>query len=262
MSAFWGLLKKDYSLARTGYLVWLAFLLFGMAASFWGAQWASEPSIVVPFFVTMAGMHMFLAPITLLTLLNREGKTQLWLYNPQGSYKLLLSKLAVVASLQLFAQILISVYSLFVMKWLVNHGLIDRFSQFLPFKQGLYMQIGLFAASIYICIWITFLWTIYHSLGKYPALKNLRWLVIIVVYYVYQMGEWLLSKTKLFQNKAFEFSVNVEIAPKMNYTGADNGWRIIYGDAAVPIVFIILYLIISIIIFLLACRLLDRKVEV
>lgn len=261
MNAFIGLLKKDLSLMKFWYIVWLTFMFLGMIGIYVLSVYTSEPSISVPFLVTMAAFHVFLAPISLLTILNIEGKTQLWLYNPQGSVKLLLSKISAAAIIQFIAQLFISLYGLFVMKILLNNGLIDSFSSFLPLKQGFLMQLGIFGASMYISIWVIFLWTIYHSLGKFPGIKNFRWLAVILVWGAYNLLEMLLVKTKLFNNELFSFAINVNISPKMDYQNS-NGWNIIYTDASVPLVTILLYIILSVIFFLLASWLLDRKVEV
>ncbi|GIN20832.1 MAG TPA: hypothetical protein DEO65_15070 [Bacillus bacterium] len=261
MSAFIGLLKKDLSLMKFWYVVWLTFLFLGMIGVYALSVYTSEPSITVPFLVTMAGFHVFLAPLSVLTVLNIEGKTQLWLYNPQGSIKLLLSKISAAALVQLLAQFFISLYALFVMKVLMNEGVIDSFNNFLPWKQGFLMQLGIFGVSMYISIWVIFLWAVYHSLGKYPAIKNFRWLVVILVWVSYNLLEVLLAKTKLIQNMVFSFGVNINIAPKMDY-GTNNSWNIIYTDANIPIMTILLYILLSVIFFFLSSWLLDRKVEV
>ncbi len=261
MRAFIGLLKKDLSLMKFWYFVWLTFMFIGMIGVYALSVYTSEPSITVPFLVTMASFHVFLAPLSLLTVLNIEGKTQLWLYNPQSSIKLLLSKISSAAIIQLIAQTFISLYAFFIMKVLLDNGLIDSFSSFLPFKQGFLMQLGIFGTSMYFSIWVIFLWTVYHSLGKYPAIKNFRWLGVILVWFAYNVLEVLLAKTKLFKNELFSFGVSVNIAPKMDYK-MENGWNILYTDANIPIVTIGLYIILSIIFFLLASWLLDRKVEV
>ncbi|MFS0645315.1 hypothetical protein [Siminovitchia sp. 179-K 8D1 HS] len=261
MTAFIGLLKKDLGLMKFWYMIWLAFMFLGMIGIYALSVYTAEPNISVPFLVTMAGFHVFLAPISLLYILNLEGKTQLWLYNTQSSIKLLLSKISTAAIIQMVAQIFISLYALFVMKVLQNQGLIDRFSDLLPFQQGFYMQMGIFGISMYISVWVIFLWTVYHSLGKYPAIRKFRWLAVILVWFAYNLLEFFLVKTKLFKDELFSFSINVNIAPKMDYEVKD-GWHILYTDASVPIMTITLYVIVSIIVFLLSSWLLDRKVEV
>lgn len=258
MSAFMGLLKKDLSLIKFLCMAWLAFMFLGMVGIY---VLSSEPSIAVPFLVTIAGFNVFLAPIALLYTLNLEGKTQLWLYNPQGSVKLLLSKLSAAAIIQLLAQFFISLYALFVMKGLMNEGLIDSFNSFLPWKQGFFMQLGIFGVSMYISIWVLFLWTVYHSLGKFPAIRNFRWVAVILVWFAYNLLEMLLVKTKLFNHELFSFGLSVNIAPKMEYEGG-SGWNIVYTDTNIPIITIGLYIVLSIIFFLLSSWLLDRKVEV
>ncbi|VEF48967.1 YhcE protein [Bacillus freudenreichii] len=261
MTAFFGLLKKDLSLIRFWYMVWLAFMMLGIIAVYGISKGVSEPSILVPYLVTMGSFHVFLAPIALLYMLNIEGKTQLWLYNPQNSTKLLLSKICSATVIQLIAQVIISLFAVIVMKILQDNGLIEHFSDFLPFKQGFYMQLGIFGVSMYMSIWVIFLWTVYHSLGKYPSIRNFRWLAVVLVWLAYNVFEALLAKTKVIQNQLFYFSVNVDIAPQMDYETKE-GWKILYADASVPVTAIVLYVILSVIFFLLASWLLDRKVEV
>ncbi|WP_144461330.1 hypothetical protein [Siminovitchia fortis] len=260
MKAFIGLLRKDLTIIRNWYLTWFAFMLVGMVGIYVFSVYVSEPSIPVPFLVMMASLHLLLAPLTMLTALNSEGKTQLWLYNPQSSAKLLLSKLSAAAVIQLLAQFFILLYAFFVMKILLANGLIDSYNSFLPVKQGLFMQLGIFAVAIYFSVWVIFLWTLYHLLGKYPAIKNFRWLAVLLVWFAFGFLETLLSKTKLFKKEMF-FSVNINISPKMDY-GTHNSWNIVYTDAHIPLLIIGLYAVVAIIVFLLASWLLDRKVEV
>ncbi|MBD8007056.1 hypothetical protein [Bacillus norwichensis] len=261
MRAFNGLLKKDLNLMKFWWMVWLVFMFLGMIGVYALSVYSSEPSIIVPFLMTIAAFQVFLAPLSVLTVLNIEGKTQLWLYNPQSSIKLLLSKISSAAIIQLIAQIFVSLYALFVMKVLLNNGLIDSFNGFMPFKNGFLMQLGIFGASMYISIWCIFLWSVYHSLGKYPTIRSFRWIAVILVCFAYNALEVLLTKTRLFKNELFSFGVSINIAPRMSYQ-EQNGWAILQTDAHIPIMTICLYIVLSLIFFLLASWLLDRKVEV
>ena len=259
MKAFIGLVKKDLSLMKFWYIVWLVVFIIGMAGVYILSVYLSEPLIPVPFLMMAAGFHMFLAPISLLYTLNLEGKTQLWLYNPQSSLKLLLSKLSAAAIIQLIAQLIISLYALFIMQVLVKAGKIASFGNFLPIKQGIFMQLGIFSTAMYISIWFIFLWTVYHSLGKYPAIRHFRWLAVVLVWFAWSLLEGLLLKTKTLTNEWFSLDLSVRIEPNLKY---EDGWNIIYTDVSLPIIPILLYAALAITFLLLASWLLDRKVEV
>ncbi|MBS4198269.1 hypothetical protein KHA93_01165 [Bacillus sp. FJAT-49732] len=261
MTAFWGLMKKDMLLMRFWYITWLIFSLICIVGGYFMQDYWNEPSIVVPIYIGLMSMHLFLMPIMILHVLNVEGKTQLWLYNPQSSKKLLLAKLSSAALLQFISQLLLVVYGLILMQFLLKKGLITTYSDFLPFEQGAFFHIALFSTSLYMTNWIIFLWTIYHSLGKIPALKNFRWLVVLLIWIAFGFVEAQLVKLKVLQNNLFSFSANVNVAPSMEYAKG-NGWTIVYTDVPVPIVPIIMYIIFAIALFLIASRLLDKKVEV
>ncbi|MBS4220384.1 hypothetical protein KHA96_18955 [Bacillus sp. FJAT-49711] len=261
MTAFWGLMKKDMLLMRFWYITWLIFSFLSMVGGFVLQEYWDEPSIVVPIYIMLMSIHLFVMPMMILHVLNIEGKTQIWLYNPQNSKKLLLAKISAAALLQILSQLLLVVYGIILMQFLMRIGLISEFKDFLPIQQGFLFHIAIFATSLYIVIWIVFLWTIYHSLGKFPALKNFRWLIVFLVWVVFGILESLLVRLNVLGDSFFSLTANVNIGPSMDYV-KDNGWTIVYTDIPVPIIPIFLYITFSIILFLIASRLLDRKVEV
>ncbi|MBM7713085.1 hypothetical protein MHB50_12930 [Siminovitchia sp. FSL H7-0308] len=222
MKAFIGLVKKDLGLMK--FWSWMGLLFFGMAGMHIFSGYISEPELMFPF---MMAAVLILAPLLLLYTLRVEGKTQLWLYNPQSSLKLLLAKLGAAAIIQLIAQLFISFYALFFMR-----RAIAFFSSALPIDQGIIsLQLHIFGTAMHVSVLFMFLWTVYHSLGKYPAIRHFRWLAVVLVWLSYHvLVERQLWKLPIFQNSLSLFTL--------------------------------MYAILSIIFFLLASRLLDRKVEV
>jgi hypothetical protein len=261
MKAFAGLLKKDLLLMRFWYVVWLIFTALYVGGGYAFTQKIDEPSAIVPMLVMLAVLHISLMPIMIVHVLNVEGKTQLWLYNPQSSLKLLFSKLAAGVILQVISQAILALYALFVVNILKSHDFIGRFTEFLPTKQGMLFELGIFSVSLYMSVWVLFLWTIYHSLGKYPAIRNFRWLAVIVVWVAFNLFEALLAKLNIIQNGLFLFGVNMQISPSMSYD-LGKGWSIQMTPPSMPIVSLVMYTIEAIVIFLITARLLDRKVEV
>lgn len=260
MSAFFGLLKKDLNLMKFWYGVWLVVLFLIIIGSFSLAKWVSEPSVVVPIFVMLLGFHSFLMPLMVISVLRIEGKTQLWLYNPQSSRKLLLSKISAAMIFQILSQLIVGLYGLVVIKYLKMDGLLGQFDELLTFKVGFFIEIGILFFAVYMSMWAMILWTIYHSLGKYPAIKNFRWLIVIAVLISYNVFESLLIRINLIQKQFSVMSINLNIVPSLDYQ--EHGWNIMYSETPIPILPIILYTILTIILFLIASRLLDRKVEV
>lgn len=245
---------------RFWYFAWLIFTAISMIGGYLISNWLSEPNVLVPIYIMLLGLQLLLAPIMLLSALRQEGKTQLWLYNPQSSKKLILAKMSAVFTFQVVSQLIMALYAFVIMTFLTYKGEINTLSELLSFKPGLLIHLGILSASLYFSFWITFLWTVYHSLGKYPAIRNFRWLIIILIWGAFNTIEGILSRTQVMQ-QLFSFTANIDVTPKMDYEQG-SGWNINYTDVPIPIIPIILYAIISIALILFASRLLDRKVEV
>ena len=254
MNAFIGLVKKDMLISRFWYSTWLIFLSLLMVAGSVFASKLNEPGIVVPILVTFLPLHVFFMPFMVYSLLKLEGKTQLWLYNPQSSVKLLLAKISASFIFQFFSQLLVVIYGYMMLKWLVNQGVDGVF----PVKAIIFTYVAMLATALLFSIWITFLWTFYHSLGRYPRLKNFRWLVVLLVIIAYNTIETIFIRTKLFENHLFPQSdTMISIA----YDG-NTGWTMVYEEIPVSILPIIFYTILSLTLFFIASKLLDKKVEV
>ena len=110
MNAFIGLVKKDMLISRFWYSTWLIFLSLLMVAGSVFANKLNEPDLVLPILVTLMPLHVFFMPIMMYSLLRTEGKTQLWLYNPQSSVKLLLAKCKAALIFQIISQVLVMSY--------------------------------------------------------------------------------------------------------------------------------------------------------
>ena len=246
---------------RFWYIVWQILSIAGFILAHVMVNKIDEPSAVIPAYLMLMSMNLLVMPILLIHVLNIEGKTQLWLYNPQSSYKLLMSKLSASAVLQLVSQSIFALMGYVMVRLLINKGLFSSINDFLPLKQGFYIHAGLFSTSVYMGIWVVFLWCIYHSLGKYPAIRNFRWLAVLLVWGLLNVMETFMLKLNLFNNKEFSFNAEFKASPNMDYeTGS--GWFIAYDSTMLPIPLILYYIIVAIALFFIASRLLDKKVEV
>ena len=258
MKPFLGLLKKDGMILQFWYMIWFVLSVGGMIIAFFFSKKYDEPLVTLPIIVFLFFFHMYLMPLMMLSMLRMEGKTQMWLHNPQSSYQLLFSKLSVVVGYQMISQVLVSLYFLLLYKWYFNEQILQWFLD-LNFKHLLLLNGFVLATAIYFSLWIIFLWTVYHSLSKYPALKHLRWLVIVLIIGAYHFLGYLSQKFGF--NDYIYRLWRIDISNNKAY---ENGFAF---DATatsleIPASIIIYYVIFCIILFFVSGKLLDRKVEV
>lgn len=259
MKPFLGLLKKDGMILQFWYMIWFVLSVGGMIIAFFFSKKYDEPLVTLPIIFFLFFFHLYLMPLMMMSMLRIEGKTQMWLHNPQSSYQLLFSKLCVVVGYQMISQLLVNLYFLLLYKWYFNEQIEQLFNFKFHFKHLLLLNGFTLATALYFTLWVIFLWTVYHSLSKYPALKHLRWLVIVLIIGAYHFLGYLFQKfgfndyifglwrAEIYSNKAYENGMGLDVA---------------MTPLGIPASFIFYYVILSIILFLVAGKLLDRKVEV
>ncbi|WP_062105785.1 hypothetical protein [Bacillus niameyensis] len=263
MHAFWGLIKKDLAITRFWYLVWLVLLFLGMIASFVLVERINEPSSLVPIYILAISAQIVLMPILMLFALKIEGKSQMWLYNPQSSTKLLLAKLTSMFLMQVLSQFFLIIYGVVILNYLLRAEVISTSEKFLPINLIFLFHLGIIGTAVYLAIWILFYWTVYHSLGKYPHIRSFRWLIIMIMWFSFNTIEaifhFILGKSNLFPS----LTIEINTVPSMDYVSG-SGWEIVKrdGDFSFPILAICIYTVIAIALFLISSRLLDKKVEV
>lgn len=258
MKPFLGLLKKDGMILQFWYMIWFVLSVGGMIIAFFFSKNYDEPLVTLPIIFFLFFFHLYLMPLMMLSMLRIEGKTQIWLHNPQSSYQLFFSKLCVVFGYQMISQLLVNLYFLLLYKWYFNEQIVQWFVNF-KFKHFLFLNGFVLATALYFSLWVIFLWTVYHSLSKYPALKHLRWLAVVLIIGAYHFLGYLsqkfgfndyilgLWKVEIYSNMAYENGIGLDAAAT---------------PLGIPVSSIIYYVIICIILFFVAGKLLDRKVEV
>ncbi|XBO86840.1 hypothetical protein AAGG52_06010 [Bacillus licheniformis] len=167
MQSFSGLFKKDFLMARFWSLAWMLCLICAIIASFGFAHYTGESMALFGAFVTILLFHSLFCPLMMLAQLRLEGKTQLWLYNPNNSALLLLSKLVSAAVYQLISHAVLFIFGLIVRSVLLSSS--DNMFSVLDL---LLVNIAVFLGSVIFSTWVMFLWTIYEALRKYPAIKK------------------------------------------------------------------------------------------
>lgn len=259
MKPFLGLLKKDGMILQFWYMMWFVLSVGGMIIAFFFSKKFDEPLVTLPIIFFLFFFHLYLMPLMMMSMLRMEGKTQMWLHNPQSSYQLLFSKLCVVVGYQMISQLLVNLYFLLLYKWYFNEQMIQKLNLMFNFKHFCVLNGFVLGTALYFTLWIIFLWTVYHSLSKFPALKHLRWLVIVLIIGVYHFLGYLsqkfgfndyifgLWKVEFYSNKTYENGVGLDAA---------------VTSLEIPASFYFYYVIPCIILFFVAGKLLDRKVEV
>lgn len=254
MTAFKGLLKKDFHITRFWFFTWLIVMLLLMLASIVISIRIDEPMITVGLVFMLLAGHIVFLPLSLLTSLRLEGKTQIWLYNPQSSRILILSKIAVSLISMLISLVVIALFCQFVVRYIA----IDPKSGILNVL--LWADISIISIGLYFSCWILFYWSIYHSLSKFPAIRKFKWLVIILTIFICNTIEASLLKIKWFVTWINKWKISIPLDRSFNYH--HHAWHTRVENVDIAILPIVLYAIVGIILFLLSSWLLDRKVEV
>lgn len=259
MGAFKGLLWKDVHISKS----WLVINLIAEAVLLLTAYgvgiYTGDGILFVPIvLVTLLIFHFFFAPVILLQMLHLEGKTQLWLHNPQSSRRLLLSKMIVSTAYQFVSQIFLTIVGLFIYQYYFK-TLVMIDGSFLA--KALVLGNGaLLLGGIYLSCIVVFFWSVYHSFSKYSLNKGLRWLIILSILIAYGLIEDRLGETKLFQAIGEAWTIPVPLDYHFMY---DQGvWQSTVQIVEFSVFTLIYQIALSVVIFLIASRLLDRKVEV
>ena len=230
-------------------------MVFGFGLS----AYLKEPAGTLPIVVISALAITIFAPIMMLSMLKIEGKSQLWLYSPRPSAILLLSKFTVIFSYQLVIQLLLTIYAAISLFWFGKTTYeqigIELFMQAIGF-----ISLCLILFGIYFTCWIILYWTIYQTLNRNPKMKPFRWWIIIIIFVAYNLFEELMLKIQPLNE--FMSRYKVEVISKANFQYEGEDWSVLFEAATIPIIPFFYYVILSIILFSFAARLLERKVEV
>ncbi|WP_421380080.1 hypothetical protein ACOJQI_17015 [Bacillus salacetis] len=254
MKAFKGLLWKDYSISKLGFFGWLALLLFFYVIGVGLAGYYGYPelSVVIVFMEGLA--HMIFMPLILLNMLMVEGRTQLWLHSIQPGWKLLLSKFLVAFSYSIVSFLFVDLLGVISLTWQEADIL------YLPWKESVFFNIAVTSSAVYFSCWVFFYWTVYYGLAKSPLLKKFRWFILVLILVLHQVISSLLVAIDWFREFMNLWTIKVrgsffiEAGPENFSTGSE----IIH----LPVIPFILYAVLTVIIFLTASWILERKVEV
>lgn len=256
MSAFKGLYLKDLKISASTFFIGIILLNLITLISLGLKEYFDEPMIPAVIFFVVVILHAFYLPGMLLSSLQIEGQSQLWLHNPNSTIKLLLSKIA--AGLTYYA---VSIAASMLLARLSVSGLelsneLSGFSEMV--NENLFVMVGgITLASIYINVWILFYWSLYHSLKVVPILNQIRWLVLLIVWIVLTTIGNFLSNTPFVRVMKNKGTFNISV-----FETEMSGNSVSAQMASINITTIIVYILLTIGVFLASVWLLERKVEV
>ncbi|NCU18390.1 hypothetical protein [Pallidibacillus pasinlerensis] len=258
MKSFTGLLKKELIVSKNWLITWLCVLTLLLFSSLiFIIKYGGVHSRSLFYFIlfVIVSMHVFFIPIVMYSFLHLEGKTMLWLYNPNSSHKLLLAKLLMATIHLIISMILIGIFA----------GLGVLFFDLPDFEITVSPSIIIFwiiyfyLSSVTLAVIITFLWTVYHSLSKFPGLKKLRWLAVLLVFIALNLIDYFLfERTQLIENNFFNFAFEID----GEFYFEIEGDKVDLGSIPVHVGTELYYLIKTVLLYIISCLLLDKKVEV
>ncbi|MDO6657980.1 hypothetical protein [Anaerobacillus sp. 1_MG-2023] len=251
-----GLLRKEFRLSRTLLLGVTAFDLLVMIGFFLASARWEVPYLTAIIGAVLTAMHVFFLPLYLLISLNTEGRNlHLWLHNPQSGARLLGAKLlngllALLLSIGIISSLSLLAYNL-------EPSLIQ-----LPIDNvwlfGFYFLTVIITGSVYMGIWLIFYWTLYQVLKTYIG-KWALLLILLIVGFISWFGSWL-SGTRLYE-VMIEWGY-VELPSPLNMEVSQQAFELTVSTFPFAIGNVIFDFITIVLVFMMTCWLLDRKVEV
>ncbi|PKR85189.1 hypothetical protein [Heyndrickxia camelliae] len=259
MTPFKGLLKKEFSITRLWFFTWIIIMLIAVISSYIIAYRMDQPMVPVGFHIGLAVLHFGFLPIMLLSSLKLEGKNQLWLHNPQSSKVLILAKLTALFIYQFISQIILTISGYIVYEYVLSQGLkIEPF----PYLTFVTFFLLLLLTGLYFSCWILFYWCIFHSLGKYPGIKKIRWLFILILWFIFNAIETAIAQIDSLRDVVTKWKLSLDIYPRFHYEVTSHKWNLHFDMQPVSIIPIFIYAIIAVTLYFISSWLLDKKVEV
>ncbi|WP_370296186.1 hypothetical protein [Rossellomorea marisflavi] len=256
MKAFRGLLWKDFHTSKVWFIGWLAIILVVYSLGFGAGEYFDEKGIPVGFAIMLGVFHFAFLPVIVYSMLRLEGKTQLWLHTPLSGFTLLSSKLLVALVYLIISLLLVDLLGFISFSRLPDIG-------YWPVKEGVYFNIGVLLLGLNMSGWLIFFWTVYHSMGKFPAIKNIRWLILAGLWILYTSVTTFVTSLKPVENFVNNTWV-VDLPASFFFTigsgGEDSGFNI--DIIPLPLLPFIWEGVMWLVLFIISCRLLDRRIEV
>lgn len=271
MTAWKGLLRKEWKLAKTNLFIGMVILCLVPIIIYTISHYLGDPAIFSSLMIGFVFAHIFYLPTLFLDALNKEGNSQLWLYNPNSMTKIIFAKF-----IPSFAIFFVSFIMTIIITFLATYRM-DYFylrdttlSNETLFAIASTSMFSIIIVSVFLSLWVLFYWTIYHSLAHFPLLKKIRWLIILAILVIVQIFYNWLQKTTFYQKiiqlwvvkfKGFYFqseTLNQSFQFQISPVGATGSMKMM----EISVMNGILQLFVALFLFYISIWLLERKVEV
>ncbi|WP_185184169.1 hypothetical protein [Bacillus subtilis] len=253
MNSFLGLLKKDIKLSRMWLLLWICGIIFLLGTGHIIASRTKEPLVIFGFFVAVAFFLLFLSPVFVFYHLRKEGKSQLWLYNPNGGLWLFSSKLAASLLYQFVIQLALTAYGIWMYHMLSVKNLLEHQVD-ITSTVALLNMYGLIS-SLDMSVTVIVFWTVFHSLRNW---RGMRWAAMVLLVAVWLFfDEYIISP--LVESQKHFWPVTVYCNFDFHF---HNVWRLELKPIHLSVLGLPITLVITFLLLIMASKLLDRKVEV
>ncbi|RDI44105.1 hypothetical protein [Falsibacillus pallidus] len=260
MNAFRGLLKKDYLLSKSWMLTWFITMFILLLLSYGLSSYLHEPFVLLGIVIFLGSMHIAFIPVMMLSFLRTEGRTQLWLHSPQPSKMLIFSKVLISVVYQLISQLVLTIVFFILYEWLLPRTAMNELGMGLPYKEGFLINLTVFCVAFYLSCWCLFYWTVYHSLSKFPSVKRFRWLILILLFVIWNTIETLIMTIKPLAALMKKWSISIYAEGSFHYE--QGSWNAEMTPIDVPLLPIVLYALLTVLLFFASSWLLEKKVEV
>ncbi|MCY8315632.1 hypothetical protein MOC71_02455 [Bacillus vallismortis] len=253
MGSFIGLLKKDIKLSRIWLLVWSCGIIFCLGTGHIIASRTKEPLVILGFFAAVAFFLLFLSPVFVYMHLHKEGKSQLWLYNPNGGFRLLSSKLAASLLYQFLIQLALTAYGIWIYHMLSVKNLLVHQADLTstPILLNIYGLIS----SLYMSVTVIVFWSVFHSLRNW---RGLRWVAMGLLAGVwYFFDEYIISPLVVSQKHFWPVTVYCDFDFQLR-----DVWSVELKPIHLSVLGFPIAIVITILLLIAASKLLDRKIEV
>lgn len=253
MSQFRGLLKKEFNAGKLEVFILLIVLALAIFLTLLFGNNMNPITYFIPAIFIMI-FHLFYLPIYMFVSLQKESKQlHLWLHNPQSGRSLLAAKLlnALLAFIVSFTVSLIFFY--YTAQKIIVFNLNP---------QAIFLILTFIWYSIYMTLWIIFLWVLYRVIKN--KIGKFSWLIMIIIIFA---GSWFMDKIK---GSEFYYSlskwgkIDIDFSSfYFNRSPSSSGLGIeIEQIPFISIGSIVYYLLLMLILFFISSWLLDKKVEV
>ena len=146
-------------------------MVFMFVVGFALTKYFNEPGIIAVISFMVYILHALYLPIYLLSSLRTEGKTQLWLHNPNSGSKLFLAKIAAGLTLYMVSFLIVLMITYWTINLAIATGLFLEFQDYV-FRGLVFLGISITFMTIYLGIWVIFYWTIVSFNEKYSLCKK------------------------------------------------------------------------------------------